>query len=49
MDKLFETIEKSYFVDDLKKYVRNNKIAILREVTGNLIIRSNYPDETIGL
>lgn len=48
MDKLFETIEKSYFVDDLKKNTLGTiKIAILREVTGNLIIRSNYPDETI--
>ncbi len=48
MDKVFETIEKSYFVDDLKKNTLGTiKIAILREVTGNLIIRSNYPDETI--
>ena len=48
MDKLFDTIEKSYFVDDLKQNTLGTiKIAILREVTGNLIIRSNYPDETI--
>lgn len=48
MDKLFETIEKSYFVDDLKRNTLGTiKIALLREVTGNLIIRSNYPDETI--
>jgi len=48
MTQLFSTIEKSYFVDDLKKNTLGTiKIAILREVTGNLIIRSNYPDETI--
>ena len=48
MEKLFDTIEKSYFVEDLKKNTLGTiKIAILREVTGNLIIRSNYPDETI--
>lgn len=48
MEELFKTIAKSYFVDDLKKNTLGTiKIAILREVTGNLIIRSNYPDETI--
>jgi CRISPR-associated protein Csc2 len=48
MKKLFSIIPKTYFVDDLKKNTLGTiKIAILREVTGNLIIRSNYPDETI--
>jgi CRISPR-associated protein Csc2 len=48
MEKIFETIKKSYFVDNLKNNTLGTiKIAILREVTGNLIIRSNYPDETI--
>ena len=48
MEILFETIEKPYFIDDLKKNTLGTiKIALLREVTGNLIIRSNYPDETI--
>ena len=48
MEELFKTIPESYFVDDLKKNTLGTiKIAILREVTGNLIIRSNYPDETI--
>jgi CRISPR-associated protein Csc2 len=48
MEKLFKTIDKSYFVGNLKSNTLGTiKIAILREVTGNLIIRSNYPDETI--
>jgi CRISPR-associated protein Csc2 len=48
MEELIKVIGKSYFVDDLKKNTLGTiKIAILREVTGNLIIRSNYPDETI--
>lgn len=48
MKELFKTIPETNFVDDLKKNTLGTiKIAILREVTGNLIIRSNYPDETI--
>lgn len=48
MVELLKSIGQSYFVDDLKKNTLGTiKIAILREVTGNLIIRSNYPDETI--
>lgn len=48
MEELFKTIPKTFFVDNLKKNTLGTiKIAILREVTGNLIIRSNYPDETI--
>ena len=48
MEEFFKTIAKPYFVDDLKKNTLGTiKVAILREVTGNLIIRSNYPDETI--
>ncbi len=48
MEEILESISKSYFVDDLKKNTLGTiKIAILREVTGNLIIRSNFPDETI--
>lgn len=48
MEELFKIIPKSYFVENLKDNTLGTiKIAILREVTGNLIIRSNYPDETI--
>jgi CRISPR-associated protein Csc2 len=48
MEELFKTIPKTFFVDNLKKNTLGTiKIAILREVIGNLIIRSNYPDETI--
>jgi CRISPR-associated protein Csc2 len=48
MEELFKIIAESYFVKDLKQNTLGTiKIAILREVTGNLIIRSNYPDETI--
>ncbi len=48
MEELLKTISKTYFVDNLKKNTLGTiKIAIVREVTGNLIIRSNYPDETI--
>lgn len=48
MKEVFTTIAKEYFVDNLKKNTLGTiKLAILREVTGNLIIRSNYPDETI--
>ncbi len=48
MKDLFKIIPQSYFVDDLKKNTLGTiKIAVLREVIGNAIIRSNYPDETI--
>ncbi len=48
MEELFRIIPKAYFVENLKDNTLGTiKIAILREVTGNLIIRSNYPDETI--
>jgi CRISPR-associated protein Csc2 len=48
MKELFNIIPASYFVKDLKTNTLGTiKIAILREVTGNLIVRSNYPDETI--
>ena len=48
MEELFKIIPESYFVKNLKDNTLGTiKIAILREVTGNLIIRSNYPDETI--
>lgn len=48
MQKLFDIIPKDYFVGDLKQNTLGTiKIALLREVIGNAIIRSNYPDETI--
>lgn len=48
MDQLFNIIPESYFVKDLKQNKLSSiKLAILREVTGNMIIRSNYADETI--
>jgi len=48
MEELLKIIPKEYFVSNLKENTLSSiKIAILREVTGNLIIRSNYPDETI--
>lgn len=48
MKELFKIIPEKYFVKDLKQNTLNTiKIAILREVCGNLIIRSNHPDETI--
>lgn len=48
MKELFNLIPQEYFVDDLKQNTLGSiKIAILREVIGNAIIRSNYPDETI--
>jgi CRISPR-associated protein Csc2 len=48
MKDLFKIIPQSYFVDDLKQNTLGTiKIAVLREVIGNAIIRSNYPDETI--
>lgn len=48
MENLFNLIPKKYFVGNLKQNTLGNiKIALVREVTGNLIIRSNYADETI--
>lgn len=48
MRQLFDIIPEEYFVSDLKQNTLGNiKIAVLREVIGNAIIRSNYPDETI--
>lgn len=48
MKALFNLIPETYFVKKLKQNTLGSiKIALLREVTGNLIIRSNYPDETI--
>ncbi len=48
MKTLFDLIPEKYFVKDLKENTLGSiKIAILREVIGNAIIRSNYPDETI--
>ena len=47
MEAIFKIIPQDYFVGSLKENTLGSiKIAILREVTGNLIIRSNYPDET---
>lgn len=48
MKQLFDIIPEQYFVNDLKENTLGTiKIAVLREVIGNAIIRSNYPDETI--
>ena len=48
MKDLFKIIPQEYFVDDLKQNTLGTiKIAVLCEVIGNAIIRSNYPDETI--
>ncbi|MEL6257063.1 MAG: type I-D CRISPR-associated protein Cas7/Csc2 [Bacteroidota bacterium] len=50
MNKLFTLIPEKYFAQDLKANTLGTiKIAVLREVIGNAIIRSNYPDETINL
>ena len=50
MKALFDIIPAGYFVQNLKENTLGTiKLAILREVTGNAIIRSNYPDETITL
>lgn len=47
MKELFEIIPENYFVKDLRtNSLGSIKIALLREATGNLIIRNNYPDET---
>lgn len=48
MKSLFDIIPEAYFVTNLKQNTLGTiKIAVLREVIGNAIIRSNYPDETI--
>ncbi|MGD1840075.1 MAG: type I-D CRISPR-associated protein Cas7/Csc2 [Thermonemataceae bacterium] len=48
MQALFNLIPKAYFVENLKQNrLGTLKIALLREIVGNAIIRSNYPDETI--
>lgn len=48
MEALFNIIPEKYFVKDLKENTLGSiKIVVLREVIGNAIIRSNYPDETI--
>ena len=47
MKELFDLIPENYFVKDLRtNSLGSIKIALLREATGNLIIRNNYPDET---
>jgi CRISPR-associated protein Csc2 len=47
MENLFNLIPEEYFTKDLRKNSLGSiKIALLREVTGNLIIRNNYADET---
>lgn len=47
MKELFDIIPEIYFVKDLRtNSLGSIKIALLRETTGNLIIRNNYPDET---
>lgn len=48
MKNLFKIIPEEYFVKNLKQNTLGTiKIALLREVIGNAVIRSNYPDETI--
>ncbi len=48
MQALYKFIPENYFVKDLKDNTLGSiKLALLREVKGNMIIRSNYPDETI--
>lgn len=48
MKKVFELIPKEYFVENLKDNTLGViKIALLREVVNPMIIRSNFPDETI--
>lgn len=47
MENLFKLIPQEYFTEDLRKNSLGSiKIALLRETTGNLIIRNNYADET---
>jgi CRISPR-associated protein Csc2 len=48
MEKLLKLIPKEYFVENLKTNTLGViKIALLREVVNPMIIRSNFPDETI--
>ncbi|HRK29139.1 MAG TPA: type I-D CRISPR-associated protein Cas7/Csc2 [Chitinophagales bacterium] len=48
MKELFDLIPEKFFVKDLKQnQLGHIKLAFLRHTTGNLIIRSNYADETI--
>ncbi|GAA0191842.1 hypothetical protein GCM10009122_54470 [Fulvivirga kasyanovii] len=48
MNTLYDLIPEKYFAGSLKQNALGSiKVAILREVIGNAIIRSNYPDETI--
>jgi len=48
MKKIFDLIPKEYFVENLKDNTLGViKIALLREVVNPMIIRSNFPDETI--
>ena len=48
MKEIFDLIPEKFFVKDLKQnQLGHIKLAILRQTTGNLIIRSNYADETI--
>lgn len=50
MKELLNLIPEEYFVKDLKENTLGTiKIALVREIIGNAIIRSNYPDETITL
>jgi CRISPR-associated protein Csc2 len=48
MEKLLKLIPKEFFVENLKSNTLGViKIALLREVVNPMIIRSNFPDETI--
>lgn len=47
MKELFNIVPEEYFTKDLRENALGSiKIAVLREVTGNLVIRNNYADET---
>lgn len=47
MKDLFNIVPEEYFTKDLRRNALGSiKIAVLREATGNLIIRNNYADET---
>jgi len=48
MKQIFDLIPKDNFVENLKDNTLGViKIALLREVVNPMIIRSNFPDETI--
>ncbi|UII25132.1 type I-D CRISPR-associated protein Cas7/Csc2 [Fulvivirga maritima] len=48
MKTIYDLIPEKFFTTSLKDNALGSiKIAVLREVIGNAIIRSNYPDETI--